>query len=259
MAIFETIGRGTAPDGTELTLVRRGDEWVVRIAGQILMSSRMHDSEESLARLAFERMPAPARVLVGGLGLGYTLRAVLDRAPKTTRVFVAELVPAVVEWNREHVGHLAGNPLEDPRVAMKVGDVSKLLAGAHGTLDLALLDVDNGPSAVAHETNAGLYSERGTRACREALAPNGILAVWSAGPDERYVERLTKAGFEVEVVRAAARGSRGGQRHVVFIAKKLARVPERAPERAPERTRGRPTSAGGRGANAPRIKPRRER
>lgn len=252
MASFETIGRASAPDGTELSLVRRGDEWVVRIAGQTLMSSRMHGSEDALANIALDKAKNNGRVLVGGLGLGFTLRAVLDRVPATSKVFVAELVPAVVEWNREHVGHLAGHPLDDARVAVKVADVSHMLTHAHGTLDLVLLDVDNGPSAVVHEKNASLYSERGARMCREALAPGGVLAVWSAGADERYVSRLTKAGFEVEVVRASARGTGSGGRHVVFVATKT-KVPPREPEptRAP-RTRPDATVRSSGGNAAPR-------
>ena len=226
MATFEVIEQATAGDGTEVSLARRGDEWVIRAGSHILMSSRMHGSEEALADVAFEHARSPRRIVVGGLGLGYTLRAVLDRAAKDARVVVAELLPAVVTWNRDHLGHLAGRPLDDPRVSVSVGDVADTLASARGTLDVVLLDVDNGPEVVAHAKNAALYSEHGIRRCRDALAPGGVLAVWSAGPDARYAARLAKLGFGVETVRASARGGTTparGAKHVIFVAKKSAK------------------------------------
>ncbi len=227
MLPWETVARAAGPDGAEWVLARRGDEWVVRVAGRVLMSSRQHGSEEALAGIALRRMAAArARkhaptVLVGGLGLGFTLRAALDRLPEDARVVVAELVPALVEWNRGPVAHLAGRPLDDPRTRLQQGDVLARIAEAKGAFDAILLDVDNGPSAVAHAANDRLYGDAGVRACRDALRQGGVLAVWSAGPDERYRARLEKAGLEVELETVPARGGTSkGARHVVFVATK---------------------------------------
>lgn len=218
MLPWTTVDRATVPDGAELVLARRGDEWVVRAGGRVLMSSRQHGSEEALAALALRRVARPRTVLLGGLGLGFTLRAALDRVPEDARVIVSELSPALVAWNREHVGHLAGHPLDDPRTRLQQGDVLARIAEAKGAFDAILLDVDNGPSAVAQPANDRLYGDRGIRACRDALRAGGVLAVWSAGPDERYRARLEKAGLAPEVVPVPARsGTARGVRHVVFL------------------------------------------
>jgi spermidine synthase len=157
-------------------------------------------------------------VLVGGLGLGFTLRAALDRLPEDARVVVAELVPALVAWNRTRVAHLAGRPLDDPRTRLQQGDVLARIAEAKGAFDAILLDVDNGPSPLSHAANDRLYGEQGVRACRDALRAGGVLAVWSAGPDDRYRARLERAGLEAEVHEVPARGGTArGARHVVFL------------------------------------------
>jgi spermidine synthase len=215
----EVIDAVTLGDGTEFVLARRGDDWVVRAGGMLLMSSRLHDSEEELAALALARVAQPRSVLVGGLGLGYTLRAVLDRTAPQARVTVAELVPAVVEWNRTHVRALAREPLADPRAEVVVQDVFDVIARAQRAFDVILLDVDNGPVGLSQARNQRLYGYRGVRTCLAALRPGGVLAVWSAGPNARFERRLADAGFKVEVLRPLARkGSRG--RHVVFLAER---------------------------------------
>jgi spermidine synthase len=218
---WETVDRTRAPDGAELVLARRDGEWVVRVAGRTLMSSRVHGSEEALAAIALRGLTAPPRaVLVGGLGMGFTLRATLDRLPPEARVIVVELVPGLVAWNRGPLAELAGRPLEDPRVRLQQGDVGARIAEARAAYDAILLDVDNGPSALAHAANAGLYGERGARACAAALRGGGALAVWSAGPDERYRQRLTAAGLAVAEEPVPARGAAGGVRHVVVVGRK---------------------------------------
>lgn len=220
---WETIATSRGADGAETVLARRGEEWVVRAGGRILMSSRRHGSEDALASLALERATRRRTVLVGGLGLGYTLRATLDLLPADARAIVVELSRDVVAWNRGPVAHLAGRPLEDPRVRLQLGDVRGRLAEASGAYDAVLLDVDNGPTAIAHPSNDRLYGDAGVRSCRDALAAGGVLAVWSAGPDEAYAARLARAGLEVEV-RAVA--SRAGERakHVVFLARRKPRA-----------------------------------
>jgi spermidine synthase len=223
MQPWQIVDRVAAPDGTDLQLARRGDEWVVRAAGRVLMSSRQHGSEEALAALALRPVARPHTVLIGGLGLGYTLRAVLDRVPDDARAIVAELVPAVVGWNQGPVAHLAGRPLDDPRVRLQQRDVLDVISEATRAFDAVLLDVDNGASPIAHPSNVRLYGTKGIRACKEALRPGGVLAVWSAGPDERYVERLGDAGLEATACPVPARsGTSKGVRHVVFVARKPA-------------------------------------
>jgi spermidine synthase len=220
---WEVIDRARAPDGAELQLARRGDEWVVRAGGRVLMSSRLHGSEEALAALALSRAARRRTVLLGGLGLGFTLRAALDRLPADARAVVAELVPALVEWNRGPLAPLAGRPLEDGRVRLQHRNVLSCIAEATRAFDAILLDVDNGPAPLAHAANRRLYGDAGIRACRDALTAGGVLAVWSAGPDERYLERLQRAGLEAEVREVPARsGTSKGVRHVVFLATKPA-------------------------------------
>lgn len=220
MLPWEIVDRARAPDGAELQLARRGEEWVVRAGGRVLMSSRVHGSEEALAALALARLPrAPRTVLVGGLGLGFTLRALLDRLPDDARAVVAELVPALVAWNEGPLAHLAGRPLADPRVRLQPRDVLACAAEAERAFDAVLLDVDNGPSALAHAANARLYARKGLQALRRALKAGGVLAVWSAGPDERFLERLEAAGFAAELRQVPGRsGTSKGIRHAVFLA-----------------------------------------
>ena len=221
MIPWETLGKERAPDGGELILYRRGGEFMIRVDGRELMSSRTHGSEDVLAELAcagLKDLEAP-RVLVGGLGLGFTLRAALDVLPSAARVVVAEIVPAVVEWNRGPVGPLAGRPLEDHRVAVVVKDVGAVLRRTKERFDAILLDVDNGPAALTRKGNHGLYVETGLVATRAALRPGGVLAVWSAAPDDVFVRRLERARFAVSTHVVPARGIGGGPKHTVFLAR----------------------------------------
>jgi spermidine synthase len=218
MQPWETIGRTQAPDGTALALARRGQEWVIRYGARVLMSSRAHGSEDALAALALERARRRRTILIGGLGLGYTLRAALDRAPADARVVVAELVPEVVAWNRGPVAHLAGRPLDDPRVRIQFRDVAAVVAEARGAFDAILLDVDNAPGSPVLRGNDRLYGDPGVQVCRRALASGGVLAVWSAGPDDRYLARLQRAGLEAEARSIAPLGGGGPGRHVLFLA-----------------------------------------
>jgi len=183
------------------------------------MSSRMHGSEEALAMLACRalRTSAEPSVLIGGLGMGYTLRAALDLLQPDATVVVSELVPAVVEWNRGPLGPLAGHPLKDRRVRVEVDDVAVTLRASRDRFDAVLLDVDNGPAPFTAADNAGLYADRGLAAARAALRLGGVLAVWSAWDNRRFEQRLRYGRFEVEVERVRGRLARGGPRHTIFL------------------------------------------
>jgi spermidine synthase len=202
----------------EFVLGRFANDWVIRVDDRILMSNRMHNSEEVMAEYAFERFPDAGTVLVGGLGLGYTLRAVLDLASEDAQITVAELVPELVGWNRDYLGHLNDHPMDDPRCNVIVGDVFETLKRSPGAFDLILLDVDNGPQSLAEAKNQRLYGDIGVRTCRAALRPGGILVVWSCGPSARYVRKLKSHGFEVDVRRVASRVG-GRVHHVIFMAR----------------------------------------
>jgi spermidine synthase len=218
MKPWEVLGQARTPDGATMTLTRSGTEHVIRVDGQHLMSSRMHGSEEALAALACEHArtrPRPA-VLVGGLGMGFTLRATLDLLPPAATVVVVELLPAVVVWNRSLLGELAGHPLGDPRVTVEVADVGATMRASAGRFDVILLDVDNGPSAFTSSDNDGLYDEPGLAAARNALADGGVLAVWSAKDDRRFQQRLRHAGFRVDVKQVRGHMNKG-PRHVIFL------------------------------------------
>lgn len=213
------LGESHTPDGTRLTLMLRDREHVIFADGKLLMSSRMHGSEEALATLACAHVTTAAapRVLVGGLGLGFTLRATLDVLPPRATVVVAELVPAVVEWNRGPLGPLANLPLEDPRVDVVVGDVAGVITRHPSGFDAILLDVDNGPDAFTSSLNAGLYANDGVVQAHAALTPHGVLAVWSAWEDRKFEQRLRWAGFTVTMHRVRARLKQGGPRHTIFL------------------------------------------
>ena len=206
--------------GGTLQLYRRGDEFSIKIAGRgELMSSRVHGSEEALAEQTCDRLSEKTRpkLLIGGLGMGFTLAAALRQLGDQAQVVVAELVPAVVAWNRGVLGEPAGHPLLDTRVSVREGDVARLLQHSTQSYDAILLDVDNGPEGLTRRENDWLYGVNGLTAAYTALRPRGVLAVWSAGPDPAFLQRLRKVGFEVEEVQVRAHGKKGA-RHIIWFA-----------------------------------------
>lgn len=215
-----TIDQTTTPDGKELVLYERDGVYTIRVNGLELMSSRAHGSEEGMADLVLGQLKTRhPRVLVGGLGMGYTLRAVLDRVAHSSRVTVAELLPEIVKWNRDHLAMLADAPLEDPRVELAVDDVSRVMASRPDTFDAILLDVDNGPAALTDHRNARLYVADGLAAIKRSLRRNGVLGVWSAGPDRAYEKALRRAGYRFRVETIRARLGAKGPKHTIFVAK----------------------------------------
>ena len=209
------LATAATPDGRPLTLHEHDGEYLIRVAGVELMSTRQHRSEERLAELACGPLAAirGPRVLVGGLGMGFTLRAVLGLVGRDATVVVSELLPAVVEWNRDPAYRLGGDALADPRVEVIVGDVAQVIRTQR--FHAILLDVDNGPSGLSTAANDRLYSAAGIAAARAALEPGGCLAVWSAADDAGFAERLRRGGFEVAIERVHTHGT-GGSRATLF-------------------------------------------
>jgi len=204
----------------ELQLYRRGDDYFISFDGKELMNSRMHGSESVLAELACRPIAGriKARVLVGGLGMGYTLAAALSILQHDARVIVAELVPAVVQWNRSLIGGLAGHPLNDSRVDVQEHDVCILLKNEQAGFDAVMLDVDNSPASMTQKSNDWLYTDTGLSVIYMALRPGGVLTVWSAGPESGFSHRLRTAGFAVQKKTVSARGSGKGGRHTIWVA-----------------------------------------
>ena len=221
---WQLLGRAQTPGGgAELVLYQRDSEFSLRADNRELMNSRVHGSEEAMARLGCRNLAKHpgARVLIGGLGMGYSVRTALDILGEDARVVVAELAPAVVEWNRGVLADLAGRPLEDRRAELHEADVVQLIRAARGDYDAIMLDVDNGAVAMVQEGNNWLYSLPGLSATYAALRRGGVLAIWSAGPQPAFVRRLRRAGFEVDEFKVRARGGnnrKGGAHHVVWIA-----------------------------------------
>ena len=216
------LGTAHVPGGVEIRLYRRGDEFMILLPTDELMSSRMRASEERLATMTLERLagnPAP-RLLIGGYGMGFTLRAALAAAPARARITVAELLPEIVEWARGPMAELTAGCLDDPRVTLEVRDVAETIAFDVGHFDAILLDVDNGPDGVVRKENDRLYSRSGLATTFGALRPGGVLAVWSAKDDAGFTRRLRGAGFEVEVVPVKARPNGKGPRHVIWFARR---------------------------------------
>jgi spermidine synthase len=217
----ETLARARTSDGEELVLSRRDGVYLLSVDGLELMSSRSHGSEDALARLACAAVAerkAP-RVLVAGLGFGYTLRAALDHLPRGAKVVVCEVFPSLLTWNRGPLAKLAGRPLDDPRVRAVRADVGSLLDGRE-RFDAILLDVDNGPEAFTLRSNDRLYTAGGLARLSRSLTEKGVLAVWSSAADRAFEERLRRAGFEAWSERAAARGGARGRRDTIFLARR---------------------------------------
>jgi spermidine synthase len=217
----EHLGTAQAPGGEELRLYRRGGDFMIVLDRNELMSSRMSGSEEALADMSCDRLgKRPGlHMLVGGYGMGFTLRAALARLGADATVTVVELVPEIIEWARGPMAELAAGCLDDPRVRLVMDDVAAAIARARGEYDAILLDVDNGPDGLVREANGKLYTMKGLDAARRALRPGGVLAIWSAGSDDAFRRRLQSAGFVVDEVVVRARSNGKGPRHVIWFAR----------------------------------------
>lgn len=223
----ELLESTDVPDsGGELRLFKHGPKYSLRLGGGELMNSEYHSSEDDLANLACEMIKdvKKARILVGGLGMGYTLRAALNSVGPEAKVFVSELVPEVVQWNRTYLGHLAGHPLDDKRTEVLIEDVAESIFSRHRAFDAILLDVDNGPEALLREDNERIYDEDGLCAIGQALRPGGVLAQWSGKSDKSYVARLMKTGFDVREVSVRAKEGKGAH-HKIWLSTLDAPVP----------------------------------
>ena len=205
-------------EAEKLTLSRRGDEYSIKTGYSELMNSRMHGSEDALAELGCKHLKnkSKTRVLIGGLGMGFTLAETLKHVGDDAEVIVAELVPAVIQWNKTYLSALAGHPLQDKRVRVHQGDVGNLIRAEKGGFDAILLDVDNGPEGLTRKENDALYSLAGLKAGLAGLRDGGIYGVWSTFPDARFTKRMQQAGFKVEEVRARAHGKRGSK-HMIWL------------------------------------------
>jgi spermidine synthase len=223
MIPWEKIDTARIPgtDG-ELRLMRRGAEFSIKLGTNELMNSRLSGSEAALATLAAKKIEAIAKpkVLIGGLGMGFTLRAALAVLGGGAQIVVAELVPAVVAWARGPMARIFGDSLKDSRVDIRETDVAEIVRAHRSKFDAILLDVDNGPKGLTRQANDALYAPAGLKAAHTALRPGGVLAVWSSGPDASFSKRLEKAGFDVNEVRVRATGRGGGARHIIWIATK---------------------------------------
>ncbi len=222
MIPWEEIDRAEISENKkEITLRRRGSEFSIRTFNTELMNSRRHGSEEELAELACNRFgKSNLRILIGGLGMGFTLAAALRFTGVNTFITVSELIPAVVKWNKEHLGHLAGMPLNNPRVILKLEDVAKTIGKEKSVWDIILLDVDNGPDGLTQKVNDRLYTISGLKKSFFALRPKGILGIWSAKEDANFTRRLEKSGFQVDIKTVKARKSGKSPRHTIWLAEK---------------------------------------
>jgi len=217
----ELIDTAEVPGGDPLRLFRRGADFMIVLDRKELMNSRMSGSEEALAEMTIDRLKVPApHLLIGGYGMGFTLRAALRRLDADARVTVSELVPKIIDWAKGPMAELAAGCLDDRRVEVVLEDVGAMIRHARGSYDAILLDVDNGPDGLTRPGNDGLYSDRGLAAARAALRSGGVLAVWSAAPDAKFARRLREADFLVEEVGVKARSNGKGPRHVIWFGTK---------------------------------------
>jgi spermidine synthase len=219
---WRLLDKAEMPGGGELRLKQRGTEFSIMLGSNELMNSRLSGSEEALATMSCAWIADRARpcVLIGGLGMGFTLRAALAALGSDAQLFVAELVPAVIRWAHGPMAELYGGSLTDSRVTILEGDVGEAIKARPSAYDAILLDVDNGPEGLTRKANDDLYSVEGLAAAKAALRPRGALAVWSSGPNAGFTSRLRKVGFVVDEVRVRANGGRGGARHVLWFAAK---------------------------------------
>ena len=217
----ELVGVAEVPGGAPLRLFRRGADHMIVLDRNELMSTRMSGSEEALGTMTCDRLgdhPAP-RLLVGGYGMGFTLRALLGRLGADAEILVTELVPGIIDWARGPMVALTAGCLDDFRVTLEIGDVGAVIRRARRRYDAILLDVDNGPDGLTREANDSLYHARGLDDARTALAPGGVLAIWSAAPDPAFARRLARAGFAVDEVKVRARSNGKGATHVIWFAR----------------------------------------
>ena len=229
MIPWEEIDRAEVPEHEgEVILLKRGTEFSIRTAGTELMNSRLYGSEDALAELTCNRIKRKSglRILIGGLGMGYTLVAALEQSKPDTRITVSELLPAVVGWNRDHLGHLAGMPLNDPRVSVEKEDVAQTIGRKKSIWDAILLDVDNGPGGLTRKANDRLYDRSGLKTSFSSLRPEGILSVWSSGGDKAFTRRLKQRGFQTETVTVPARKSGKGGTLTIWLARKHYQAPK---------------------------------
>ncbi len=220
MIPWSHLGTAQVPDGGKLRLMRRGSEFSIKLDKNELMNSRLSATEQALATIACDKIRGRARpkILIGGLGMGFTLRAALVVLGEGARVVVAELVPEVVAWARGPMAKLFGDSLTDPRVAIRETDVGELIRAANADYDAILLDVDNGPNGITRASNDRLYDPAGLAAAHAALRPGGVLAVWSSAPDAKFTARLRRGGFAVVEHPVRATGPQGGAKHFIWTA-----------------------------------------
>jgi spermidine synthase len=223
MKVREHLATAQVPGGDELRLFRRDGDYMIVLDRNELMNSRMSGSEEQLATLTIARLKncTNPRLLIGGYGMGFTLRAALAVLPAGASVVVAELVPEIIAWARGLMAELTAGCLDDPRVSVVEGDVATAIAAARGTYDAILLDVDNGPDGLTRAGNDGLYSAAGLAAAKAALVRGGILAIWSAGDDPAFARRLNANGFAANPTRVRARSNGKGAQHTIWLAESL--------------------------------------
>lgn len=216
----ELLATAQIPGGDELRLYKRDTDFIIALGGNELMSSRMSGSEEALALMTCDRLRTDApHLLIGGYGMGFTLRAALTRLGPKAHVTVVELVPEIMDWARGPMAELTAGCLDDPRVNLVMRDVSRTIAAVQRCYDAILLDVDNGPDGLTRADNDHIYSMPGLQEAKAALRPGGVLAIWSAAPDERFARRLKHAGFQVEEVMVRAGRNGKGARHIIWFAR----------------------------------------